>query len=183
MNSRILIPIGLYSVEEVTNNINLHVKNVKAIRTQNMISDVASSLTGVSRIIGVLIVVVWVLALAIMVIAYRMMINERKKEFAVLRIVGASKKKLAEVVWKEALMISTGGGIIGILTGLLVVLPFNRVIEAELNLPFLLPSPAVILLIAVVVFAVSVAAGVLASAYSASQISKIDAALILREGN
>ena len=86
-----------HSAEEVANDINLHVKRVKAYATKDMISGVSESLSGVSDVIGVLIGVVWVLGAVILLLAFTMSANERKKEFAVLRVLGASRGKHAWV--------------------------------------------------------------------------------------
>ncbi|MEE1005621.1 MAG: ABC transporter permease, partial [Acutalibacteraceae bacterium] len=54
-----------YDIDEVAGDINLHVRQVKAIRTQNMISGVSESLSGVSATISLLMVVVWILSAVI----------------------------------------------------------------------------------------------------------------------
>jgi putative ABC transport system permease protein len=55
-----------YSVEEVMNDINIHVRKAEATRTQNMISNVSDGLANISGIITVLIAAIWVLALVIL---------------------------------------------------------------------------------------------------------------------
>ena len=79
-----------YSPEDVMNDINLHVKRVKAVQSKNMISGIASGITGVSGMIRTFIAAVWVLGAAILLLAFTMSINGRKKEFAVMRVMGAS---------------------------------------------------------------------------------------------
>ena len=59
-----------YSVEEVLNDINIHVRKVEAVQTQNMIEDVSRQLTGVSDVVSGLIVVAWILALIILALAF-----------------------------------------------------------------------------------------------------------------
>ena len=65
-----------YSVEEVLNDINIHVRKVEAVQTQNMIEDVSRQLTGVSDVVSGLIVMVWILALIILALAFMMISNE-----------------------------------------------------------------------------------------------------------
>ena len=115
--------------EEIVNDINLHVKRVKAIRTKEMISGISDSLAGVSGVIGILIAAVWVLGMVILLLAFTMSVNERKKEFAVLRVAGASRGMLAGLVMKQALVTGLLGGIAGVLLALLTVLPFHALIE------------------------------------------------------
>ena len=166
--------------EEVLNDINIHVKKVKAIQTKNMISGISDSLVAVSDVISGLMVAIWILALIIMIVAFIMMVNERKKEFAVLRVVGASRRKLSGIVLKEGLLLSLGGSVIGTFIGLIVILPFNGYIETKLGLPFLLPDTCTILVITLLSVLLAAFAGSLTSALAAYRISKIT---ILREVN
>jgi len=172
-----------YTVEDVVNDINIHVKKVKAIQTKQMISGISDSLAGVSDIIGILIAVVWVLGVVILLLAFTMSVNERKKEFAVLRVVGASRKRLAGIVMQEALLTCLLGSIIGIGIGMLVIFPFNQLIEEQLNLPFLLPEAGKIIGYMISAVLASVIAGSISAMASAFRISRIDTALILRGDN
>ncbi|MBR1423641.1 MAG: FtsX-like permease family protein [Ruminococcus sp.] len=172
-----------YNAEEVTNNINLHVKKVKAIQTKEMISGVSDSLSGVSSVIGILIGAVWVLGAVIMLLAFTMSVNERKKEFAVLRVMGASRGKLASLVIKEALLIGLAGSLLGTLTGLVIMIGFGGLIEQLLGLPFLLPSAGAVIGYAIAAVALTVVTGADAAAVSAFRISRIDTGVILRGDN
>ena len=93
-----------YDVEDVLHNINTAAKKTKAVRTKQMIAGIADSLSGISHIAAILTVVVWVIALLVMLIAFFVMTNERRKEFAVLRVAGASKKRLSGIVLTEGLL-------------------------------------------------------------------------------
>lgn len=172
-----------YDIDDVTADINLHVRQVKAIRTQNMISGVSDSLPGVSGAIGVLMVAVWVLSVIIMAIAFTMMMNERKKEFAVLRVLGASRARLAGFVFKENTLLTLAGGLCGVAVTILITALFSGLIEQSIGLPFLLPDAATICIVGVLTLLVTVAAGAVTAAASAFKISKIDAGLILRGDN
>lgn len=172
-----------YSTEEVLNDINIHVKKVKAVQTKEMISGIADSLSGVSAVVGILVAAIWLLGLIVLLLAFTMSVNERKKEFAVLRVLGASRKMLSSLVLKEALLTGVMGAVLGIVTGLLTVIPFNGLIEERLGLPFLLPSAGSILLLTAAAFAVSVLVSAVSAAYSAYRISRTDPAQILRGDN
>lgn len=172
-----------YSIEGVMNDINVHVRRVQAVQTKQMLSGVAQGLTHVSDIVRLLIAAVWVLALIIMIIAFSMLVNERKKEFAVLRVIGTSRRQLSGIVRKESLWIGLLGGLLGIGVSALFVFPFSGLIEAELGLPFLLPDVAWILKTALATLLVSILAGPITSAFSAYRLSRVDPGTILREGN
>lgn len=169
-----------YDIDEVAGDINLHVRHVKAIRTQNMISGVSESLSGVSATISLLMVVVWILSAVILAIVFTMNINERKKEFAVLRVLGASRVKLAGLVFREAALYGFLGSLFGAVLTVLITALFTPAIENMIGLPFLLPPVPVMLIAGALTVVLTVAAGAVTAASSAVKISKIDTGLILR---
>lgn len=182
--SSVLIKVSSgYDIDSVVGDINLHVRQVKAIRTQNMISDVADSLSGVSGMISALMIAVWALSVIIMAIAFTMIMNERKKEFAVLRVLGASRARLAGFVFKENAILTLTGGVIGVLITVIIILLFSPLIEQSIGLPFLLPNAVTLCVAGLITVIVTVAAGALTAAISAYKISKIDTGLILRGDN
>lgn len=171
-----------YDVDEVVNNINVHYKKLRAIRATNMISGVSDSLTAASDIARILVVVVWIVALVIMVVAYILLTGERKKEFAVLRAIGASRKKLSQIVLAEGVGISFVGSAIGVLIAMLIILPFSGYIETKLSVPFLLPGVLMIVAAALLAIVLATLTGALSAGTAARKISRLDTGTILRSG-
>ena len=169
-----------YDPQAVTDDINIHVRRVQAVRTKNMLTGISDSLSAVSSAVTVLIVVIWVLSVVLLTITYSMLIGERKQEFAILRIIGTSRKKLALLVLYEAALISFAGSIIGILLTSAIVFPFSSLIEESLGLPYLLPNISGIIIAGFLSILIAVLIGSLTSAYSASKLSRVDTAAILR---
>ncbi|MBQ9043991.1 MAG: FtsX-like permease family protein [Eggerthellaceae bacterium] len=170
-----------YDAEAVAGDINIHVRGVYAEPTRAMTSSVAESVSGISGVVGVLMGVIWVLAAAVLVIAFTVVGKQRAKEFAVLRVLGASRSALSGVVVKEAAFISVLGAIIGVVVALLVVLAFNGALEDALGVPFLMPEIGSMALFAVLALVITLVAGCAASALSAHRLSKVDAGQVLRE--
>ena len=172
-----------YVTEEVLNDINVHVRKTKAVQTRAFLSDIAAKMSGISGVISWLILAIWVLALVILVITFRMISNERKKEFAILRALGASRKKLSGIIMKESFLASCAGSLIGAVAAILVVLILRGTVETSLGLPFLLPGAGGLAAVIVLSLAASVLSGSLSAAISAFRISGIDTAFILRGEN
>jgi putative ABC transport system permease protein len=172
-----------YSVEEVMNDINIHVRKAEATRTQNMISNVSDGLANISSIITVLIAAIWVLALVILVLVFSMIGNERKKEFAILRGMGASRKELSVLITREALYVSLLGSVIGAVFAAVSITLFANLIRSSLELPFLMPGALGTAGLLILSVAASVAAGILASMSCVRKVSRVDTALILRGDN
>ena len=171
-----------YSPQDVSDNINIYVRKVEAAPSASMFSGIANGLSGVSRIIGILTVLIWILALVILVIAFSMIVHERVKEFAILRVMGASGRMVSRQILTESALISGAGSAAGLLLGVLVIIPFSGLIRSRLALPYLMPGAGRLVLIAVCSLVLSVLAGSLTAAFAAKRISKNDAGLILREG-
>ena len=114
--------------------------------------------------------------------AFLVLGRHRVKEFAVLRVVGASRKALSRVVVKESLIISLCGAVAGIVVAGVLLVAFNNALEGALGLPFLMPGAGQVALYAVLAFAVTMVAGAAASAASARRLSKVDPGQALREG-
>jgi putative ABC transport system permease protein len=172
-----------YSIEEVLNNINIHTKKAEAVRTQNMLSDVSEGLTNISGLISGLLVAVWLISLIVLCIIFSMIGNERKKEFAILRGMGASRKELSGIMIKEAFYVSLLGSLIGAVFASLVMVLFGSLIRSSLKLPFMLPGAITFIALFICSMAASIIAGILSSAICVSKVSHVDTALVLRGDN
>ncbi len=155
---------------------------VTVIRTRTVTSDVERSLDGVAHTIAVLIVCVWLLDLVLLTAAFLLLGGERRREFAVLRMLGISRRGLAGVALKEAALVSFFGGLIGIFLGLLILLPFSGLIEQTLGLPFLRPEWPVMLALCVSSLAAVCLVGPAAALIPARKLSRADTGVIMREG-
>ena len=170
-----------YSISDVTDDINIHITKVKATAARSMISDIAGGLGGVSRVIGFLVGAIWVLAVIVLAVSFAMLSNERKKEFAVLRVMGASRKMTRMIMGTEAGIVSLTGALAGLIIGIAVVLPLSGAIQNMLGLPFLTPGTGMLAGLFAGVLAVSVVTAALVSLIYARRITNSETGLLLRE--
>ncbi len=170
-----------YDIESVLNDINIHIKKVRALQSKGMVTDEASSMKGTARMIGILTAVIWVVALAVTCAVSIMMTGERRKEFAVLRVMGASRRKLSGIALTEGTCLSLIGSVIGIAAALLLIPLSGGMMESALNIPVALPGEGSMALCALLALALSVAAGMIGAALSAGRITRQDAGCALRE--
>ena len=138
-------------------------------------------MAAMARMVGVIAVAVCVLALVVLLVSFTMLGRQRTREFAVLRVIGASRRMLAGIVMRETLVVSLVGALAGLLAAGVVVLGFSGAIEQALGLPFLMPQAAGLAAYAARALAVSLVAGPVASAASAFGLSRVDTGQILRE--
>ena len=172
-----------YNIGEVNSKIQGHTRKCSAVRTKSMLTDVSDSLAGISKTVTVLIAAIWALALVILLIAFAMIAGERKREFAVLRLLGSSRAMLIGLVLKESALCSLAGGVLGVLLASLIVFPFTTLIETKLGLPYLRPGISSVTLLGLTSLAATVMIGAAASAWTSFRLSRIDPGTVLREGN
>ena len=156
--------------------------SVEIVQTQSMINSVGGSLGGVVSYLYVIAIVFWVLAVVLLSIVFSVTANERKKEFALFRILGATRKRLSNLILTEAFYISLSGGVLGIALAALIVFPFSTYIGDQMGIPYLQPEMGSILLIFVISLVLSAIVGPLASAHSARKISRAETYHTMREG-
>lgn len=172
-----------YDVDAVANDLALHIRKTKTVRTKSMFTGVADSLSAFASTILGLVAALWVLALILLMIVFAMMARERRREFAVLRLIGASRKGLAGIIWKESLLVSLAGALTGCALGAMLVFSFGALIEEKLALPYLAPPAGTSWLLAgLTVLGVMIISS-LASAWAAFRLSRVDPGTVLREGS
>jgi putative ABC transport system permease protein len=158
-------------------------EGVSVIFTQQMISSVTSGLSVLLGIIAVLVVFLWVLAIGVLALLFSVTLNERRREFGVLRALGATRGKLARVVLVESLLLSVAGAVGGAAVLSLVYLSFSPLIGISLEMPYLQPSPQTIALLLGTGVLVAALTGPLAALASALRIGHQATAAILKAGD
>jgi putative ABC transport system permease protein len=155
---------------------------VDVVVSQSIFSGISETLTGLTAYIHLFSAVLWVLSLIVLAAVFSGSVHERKKEFALLRILGATRGKLAGMVLGESVIAGIAGGAAGIVLASLVIFPFSTLISERLELPYLdAPLVHIVLLVLGSLF-LSVLAGPLASLYSALRISRAETYFTMREG-
>ena len=171
-----------YDVGQVNNWLNGHIRKVTAVRARSMFTDVSDSLSGIARAAWTLIGAVWALALVILLVAFAMMIHERRREFAVLRLLGVSRSGLCGEILTETALCGLAGALVGVGVAALGVFPFTTLIETKLGLPYLTPSAGTLIRLAGGTILATLAVELLAGAWAAARLSRTDPGTTLREG-
>ena len=171
---------GGYEVEDVLNYINIHFKKVIAISTKAMNTGISGSLNAASGTAKAVIAVIWIASLLVMAAVHFMAAGERRKEYAVLRVAGASGEMLSELTVTESFILSLAGSIAGIAASLAVSIPFFGFIETRLGLSLIMPGAGYVFVTALIAAAVTTLAGMLTAGFAAYRICRTDTGLLLR---
>jgi putative ABC transport system permease protein len=155
---------------------------VEVVVAQSVFSSISAALSGLAAYIRLFSVILWVLALIVLAAVFSGSIHERKKEFALLRILGATRRKLAGIIVSESALAALMGAAMGIALAAIVIFPFSTLISERLELPYLdAPLLDIIPLVLGSLF-LSGLAGPLASLYAALRISGAETYFTMREG-
>ena len=155
---------------------------IKFIETDKLINDLNVKLGSVDRLINVTLTVLLVFSFVTMILFFSVIFHERKKEFAVLRILGMSSSKICVSSLSEGLIIGATGGAAGLLAGILTVFPFNRFIENSLDVPYLMSPVPVVILYGLLGFAVTVIFSSLAAFLSTLSLAHAETYYTMRAG-
>ena len=156
--------------------------SIEIVETAGMISSLAANLTFLNYLLLSASALVWILALFAMFLIFSASLNERKKEFAILRILGATRLRLACFLLLESFLVSLWGGLLGIICGWVLVFPFSTLIFRAMRTPYLQVTPVEALILAASTIAVTVVVGPIASMWSTLSLSRLDVYTTLREG-
>ncbi|MDR2295857.1 MAG: ABC transporter permease [Clostridiales Family XIII bacterium] len=156
-------------------------RGVDVVLPQAIIGNLAKHLDLTIGILTVLLAVLWFLSAFVLVIVFTITLNERKREFGVLRALGATRKKLASVLMAESVLLCAFGAGAGVLLFCVTALPFNAFLESKLESEYLLPPAGAAALILCVCFLLCAAGGPMAAAVSAVRIGRAETSFIMRE--
>ena len=160
-----------FTPEGVAAAINEMYPALAARPAHGMVHHVEEGLGGILETIGVLVGVIWLLAVLVLGFAFHLSARERRREFLVLRIAGATRAFLVRMMLMEATLTSAAGGVAGIAVGMLVILPFAGLMKAGLMRPYLLPDGGTLAMLAAETFCAAVLSGALAAAWTAGRVS------------
>ena len=114
------------------------------------------------------------ITVAVLAIVFSLTVFERRREFSILRVLGADRHSLSSIVMNEALFLGTIGSVCGVFVSALILLPFNFLISQKIAMPFCMPSTGTIILFAIISYALLVAACFLSAIRTAIKISKLE---------
>lgn len=134
----------------------------------SQLSEKISSFLIFPKILTALFLIITIFTLAIV---FSLIVTERKREYSILRVLGADTFTMKKLIFTEASIIGSIGAGIGIFFAALVLFPFNTLIAEKLSLPFSLPSPTQIILFAAITFIISLVSSVFSAVFGAAKLS------------
>ena len=156
-------------------------EGIFAMFSKKFVNSISSNLKVLATSVLILVVAIWLLSVIILSISFTAIFNERKKEMAVLRVLGASKKMLRNIIIKEAVILSLIGAGIGSFLGFILSIIELPLIPSKFSMPFLSPSIMQYIGIFVLSFVLAVIIGPLSTVRVVKKLTDKDSYLSLRE--
>ena len=154
--------------------------NLDMVMTKNMFSEIALRLNAFSYVVYGIAGLLWVMALGVMALVFSLIVNERKREFGLLRIFGASRGKIQRILLTESFMISAAGALCGLCFAALILFPFSTLIGLALKLPFMMPSVGAIVMTGLFCLTAAAGIGPLACLYCVWRMGRRDISFVLK---
>ena len=115
-------------------------EKVYPLLPRKIMTEVSDSAKNMLVYVYLLIALIWILAFFVLSLVNTLSVKERKREFATIRILGATKKKLSDIILVESLLINGEGALIGAISSFIISISFNNAFSSMLKMPFLRPN-------------------------------------------
>ncbi len=126
-------------------------------------------------------IIIWVVAAVLIGIIFSMAANERRREMAVLRAVGATRNFIFQSLLVEAGILAISGAAIGIALAALVLYGLKDFIAGSLKMPFLFPSITSFLSLFIAGIALAIITVTISALFPALRLSRQEPAIAMRE--
>jgi putative ABC transport system permease protein len=157
------------------------VPGVTPIESPNLFLAFRKQIAGLlGAMLGVL-AITTILSLVLVGLVFSMAANERRREMGVLRALGATRNFVLRILLTEAALLALAGAVPGLLLAALSVYLFRSLIIQSIGVPFLYPSPLPLLALIAGGVVLALAGVTLAASLPAFRISRLDAAVAMRE--
>jgi len=154
----------------------------KAITPGGLLSTIAGRLGSVTTMLYGSSIAVTAVSVPLLALVAAMVAQERKSEIAILRSLGATRSFIVRLMLTESITLAFAGAMAGIVVASVILLAFQDFIALTLKIPFMIPSPAYILVAAGSSLALSSGIGGLAALWPAIHSSRSEPYETIRKG-
>jgi putative ABC transport system permease protein len=165
----------------VAQQILLDTKGMVPVESPDLFGTFRRQMEGLLWGFSVLALIMWGLSAVLMGVNFSMASDERKREMAVLRAVGASPGFIFRLVLTEAGMLAAIGAVVGITLSAIVLFFLKDTIAASLKMPLLFPSIPTLMGLFGAGLGLAIAFVILSALVPAIRISRQELAIAMRE--
>ncbi|WP_405331998.1 ABC transporter permease [Fibrobacter sp.] len=168
-------------LERLSREIHTRFDGVQIRSRKDLFSGLQQSANFLQIVVWVIVAFFLIVAVAAIVISFSLSTRERRREYALLRIIGFTRKRLKKLVLAESFLVSAVGTYIGLLFTSVAFFTFRIWIGEHVGVPFIIPASAEITGVYMAVILLLHSVGPAAVYGVANKVSQIDAYAALRE--
>lgn len=173
---------GSHTAEQIIDSAHKTIGDIfDVVYPKKLHESLSGSLGKITGVVNVISLSLGILLVAILLIINSIIMKGRKSEIALLRVLGHRKKDLVRKLLSEMGLISLAGALGGSLLGALIVIPFGRYIGKSLDMPYLGPGIASVLLQILLIVGLVILIVFLSSVFFIIRTTNIEPYLALRK--
>ncbi len=173
---------GSHTTEQVIDSAHKTIGDIfDVVYPKKLHESLSGSLGKITGVVNVISLSLGILLVAILLIINSIIMKGRKSEIALLRVLGHRKKDLIRKLLSEMGLISLAGALGGSLLGALIVIPFGRYIGKSLDMPYLGPGIASVLIQILLIVGIVILIVFLASVFFIIHTTNTEPYLALRK--
>jgi len=154
---------------------------VVPIESPQLFGSFRNQMNGLLWGFSIITLVVWALAVILIAFIFSMAANERRREMAILRAVGATRCFILYSILTEAALLAISGAVIGIIAAASGLFIFKDMLAYSLKIPLLFPSIPSFISLFSAGMALAIISLVLSALLPALRLSRQDLAITMRE--
>lgn len=170
-----------YSVDKVAGLIMRDVPG-GIVQSKSLYNTVTTGIKLISDTVKTLIISVFVAITFVTAILHIYRVNNRKKEWAVYRMMGGTGTWIRSYILTESMTLSLLGGIVGIFFAALFYFPFSDLISEQIGLPFFVPGILQIIGMVVLSLVITALSAVIPGIIAGEIASGTECYVLMREG-
>ena len=173
---------GSHTAEQIIDSAHKTIGDIfDVVYPKKLHESLSGSLGKITGVVNVISLSLGILLVAILLIINSIIMKGRKSEIALLRVLGHRKKDLIRKLLYEMGLISLAGALGGSLLGALIVIPFGRYIGKSLDMPYLGPGIASVLVQILLIVGIVILIVFLASVFFIIHTTNTEPYLALRK--
>ena len=173
---------GSHTAEQIIDSAHKTIGDIfDVVYPKKLHESLSGSLGKITGVVNIISLSLGILLVAILLIINSIIMKGRKSEIALLRVLGHRKKDLVRKLLSEMGLISIAGALGGSFLGALIVIPFGRYIGKSLDMPYLGPGIASVLLQILLIVGLVILIVFLSSVFFIIHTTNIEPYLALRK--
>ncbi|KTB47931.1 ABC transporter permease [Dehalogenimonas alkenigignens] len=168
-------------IHRVALDILSNTRGMVPIESPNLFGAFRNQMNGLLWGFFIISLIIWILSMLLIGLIFSMAANERRREMAVLRAIGATRGFIFKTLLSEAALLAAAGSLVGIIVAAGGLFVLKDLIAGSLRMPFLFPPLGVFLGLVGAGVGLALVTVTLAASIPAFRLSRQELAIAMRQ--